>query len=112
MFFEYNNLYKIKNMNKIMGIKQKTITGWLTQDLVPVFKSRIYNNNLDMEQDPRSKELRIYPMPRIRKSGYYPYCGVLKPSGLTLTYLNLKEFEEYHKTLEDIFKEVLGLRKK
>lgn len=94
----------------IMGNGQKKITGRLTAELVPVFNSRLFSNSFDMEQDSNSKELRIYPIPKLRKPGYYPYCAVLEPSGLKLTYLNIPEFKDHHKTLVTIFKEVLELR--
>jgi hypothetical protein len=93
-------------------VKERKIIGWLPQELLPNFKNALYMNRFEMELDDHSRENRIYPVPRVRQPGYYPYCAVLEKDGLKFTFENIPDFKNYHKNLEEIFKNVLDLRKK
>lgn len=79
--------------------------------LTSTFQRALYHKNFEMEQDNLSKEDRIYPIPRLRLQGFYPYCAVLQNDGLEFSYSNIPEIKTHHKTIENIFKEVLKLRK-
>lgn len=79
--------------------------------LTSTFQNALYHNNFEIEQDDHSKENRIYPIPRLRSKGFYPYCAVLQNEGLEFSYSNMPEIRKHHKTIENLFKEVLKLRK-